>query len=344
MKENSPSPVRLKAVAKLAGVSMTTASSVLNGHGPRLRIAPASIERVQLAAKELGYHANPFASGLRMKRSYCIGVLWSFGGPYATQLFRCFSTQAMQHGYNALVYDSMSDANLIASQLKQLKRWRVDGLIIQLYRPSPLNYYDEIISELRTLPNVFVATNTKWDMPFPGIIQSMENALLQAVRHLLRCGRKNFAVLGHLTGSKEKIDGIRRALNSESSDASLAILDAPEPTREGVEAILSHPEHQSIDAILAGTDEVAAAAILALRKKGKRIPEDVAVIGFNDSPFAPLYDLPIASIRRHDDVLGAQIMEKMIASIEKGELLSVETMDMDFVWRESAGGPPPGTA
>ncbi len=334
----------LKAVAELAGVSMPTASAVLNGRSQKVRIAPATQERVLEVASSLGYQANPFASSLRLRRSHSIGVIWSFGGPHgASSLVRCFSQQAMQHGYTSTVYDSMGDPALIASQLKELARRRVDGLVIQMGGLIPQDRQREYVALLEKFPNVVIVTDLEWAAPFSQIIHSRVVAVEQMVAHLLASGRRHFAFIGPSAGKKAY--DVRSTI-SKITTPGIAFSDFArnegDISRALITDILSQPDAAGVDAILTSTDEVAAATLHTLRASGKRVPEDVAVIGFNNNPISELFEPPIASVERLDTEVASLAMEQVIQSVEQGEPLpaTVCTIPMQFIWRESAGGSP----
>jgi len=329
----------------MAGVSTTTASSVLNGHGAKLRISQKTRDRVVETATNLGYQANPFACRLRSKKSHSIGLLWSFSGPHASnQLVRYFSGQAMRSGYSTLIYDSLSDLPLMIAQLRELAKNRVDGLIIACKGESAAG---PLFPLLRKLPNVLVVTQEPHDLPFLQIAHSMRGAMKEAVSHLLAGGRKRFAFVGNLECNAPKIKNIRESLAAAGVKRPLALLDFPDPLSLSPEDwkrfVLEHREVRSADAILAATDEVAAAVISVLLQAGARVPEDVAVIGFNNNPIAALFNPPIASIKRYDRPIAARAIERIITAIEGTETPSplAEIVEMTFVWRESAGCPRP---
>ncbi|HWL54894.1 MAG TPA: LacI family DNA-binding transcriptional regulator [Chthoniobacteraceae bacterium] len=334
----------LRHVAKQARVSLSTASSVMNGHAERLRISAKTQERVLTTAEQLGYQPNPLAAGLRLKRSQSIGVLWSFAGPHgSSQLVRNFSGQAMQHGYSTLVYDTLNDPELIVSQLRAAAKNRVDGVVFAIGRAS----IKPFLPLLEKLPHVVLVTARPYDdLPFLQIIHCMTRALHDAVHHLVAAGRDRFAFIGSLPGNTSKTEAISAALKAAGLSRPLSLFHCSEAfpfsQKEEDWSFRTHPEFTSANAIFAATDEIAAAVTSALHEAGRKVPEEVAVVGFNNSPFASLFTPPLASIQRFDDLLAHRAMERIIAAIEERHdaFPHTETINMEFIWRSSAGAPP----
>jgi len=335
----------LKTVADQAGVSVPTASFVLNGHGDRQRIATGTQERVRNVARELSYQANPFASNLRRKRSFTIGVLWSFSGPHQSNfLIQHFSESARKLGYSAIINDTLSTLPLIKAQLSNMARWRVDGLVFALNESLASAGDGELHKLLHNQKNLLLVVDEVLSpLPFPQIVQSRAPALKTATNHVLASGRKRLAFVGKASSQKGKIGAIRHAIHAYGSDADFTILniDSPEDiSREALQSVIERLQREPADAIFTSTDEIAAALIKMLREQDKRVPEDVAVIGFNDNPIATLFDPPIASVRRFDERLATYAIEHVIGMAD-GTLPEDGTprrFDMEFIWRESAGG------
>lgn len=336
------SPVLLQNVAERAGVSIPTASLVLNGHHAKARIAESTRERVLEAASALGYQANPFASSLRSKRSYSIGVLWSFSGPHhSSLLLREFSGRALERGYTTLVFDSMSDYSLMERQLRELAKRRVEGLIMSSFHGSDLR----IEKLLKGIPNVVFVTrelvpdHEQWGQ----VVHSSDSAFKQAAAHLTSQGRKRFGFVGVMKGNERKLQTISNALKVHGIEEGIsATLNFPTPELLSLDErrhLLRQSQILEMDAIFCGTDEVAAAVIAASRLEGRSVPDDFAVIGFNNSPISGLFDIPIASVERYDNLVAVTAIETMIRRIE-GEVKEpsvVPVIEMKFIPRASAG-------
>ncbi len=329
----------LEAVAKEAGVSLATASYVLNGHAERLRISQQTTERVREAATKLNYKANPFASSLRCKRSYSLGVLWSFSGaPDTSRLIHVMGKQAFGNGYTTFFYDTLGELASIQAHLKELERIRVDGVIVQYTGPEE-RFYTELAPSLEQFAHVVVVSNQRLQMRQAQIIHSRDHALADAVRHLLATGKTRCAFLGRISTNRSKTGAIRTVLEAAGAPPLREIdIESLDDVASVLGRAMEEPG-EPLEAILASTDELAAAAIAALRAMGRAVPEEVAVVGFNHSAFGAFFAPPIASVRRRDQAVGIQAIEWLLRQTEGGEVLDnqVDTVEMEFIWRESAG-------
>lgn len=336
----------LQSVATKAGVSPSTASLALNGRGSQVGLAKSTLERIEKAALELGYEANQMATALRLKRSQAIGVLWSLVGPHnSNQLVRCFSQKAHECGYATQVYDSLSDPQLIANQLRELLRRRVDGAVIQLpILKKNQQLSTDLINRISRIPKVVTSGYFQIpDLPFPQIFQSRNQALHDAVRHVLQSGRDKIGFIGsHQNDSK--VLGIQEAMTKEArSPGDLTIIPNFDNVGYNIYAVslplLQTREIRKMEALFTSTDELAAQVIASLRKDNIRVPEDIAVIGFNNSPIASFFQPAIASVERYDSHVANLAMQNLISSIEDPdfEVPLLQTVEMKFIPRESAG-------
>lgn len=336
----------LHAVALEAGVSTATASFVLNEKGISQRISGKTQQRVKKVAEALNYQPNPLARNLRRKQSTTIGVLWGFSGPHlSNSLVQCFTVSAMTLGYNALVYDTVGTLALIKTQLRQLLSWRIQG-VIMLYSGSLARHGDaEIIELLQKIPHVLLTVDERLDLPFPQIVQSRRKAMADAAQHLVAGGRRRFAYIGTAAATQDKISALNDALAKHRGIPALHVLDHPNSNnldRALIESLINEAVAKGVDAIFTTTDEMAALAIGELRARGLRIPRDVAIVGFNDSPFAALFDPPIASVRRFDADVCTYATQHLIETIKNPALKKQQpkTFEMEFIPRPSAARRP----
>lgn len=333
----------LKSVALKAGVSTATASFVLNGKSVGQRISTETQQRVRRAADELQYQPNPLARNLRRQKSNTLGVLWGFSGPHlSNSLVQCFTTTAMELGYSALVYDTVGTFTIIKTQLQQLLNWRVQGVIMLcqgtvVEQPDP-----EILEMLKRFPHTLLVVEELLDWPFPQIVQSRRKAMADAVRYLVEGGCRHLAYLGTISSTRTKVSAIQSALTKFPTTSDLLILDHPQSTSLDpalINPLLDEAVAKGVDGLFTTTDEMAALAIVGLRAREKRVPEDVAVVGFNDSLFAPLFAPPIASVRRLDAEVCTFATQHLIEICKNPDLKKqpAKKFEMEFIPRVSAG-------
>lgn len=338
--------ITLQSVAAKAGVSPSTASLALNGRGAQVGLAKSTLERIEKAAQELGYEANQMATALRLKRSHSVGVLWSLVGPHNTnQLVRCFSQKAHEYGYATQVYDSLSDTKLMESQIREFVRRRVDGAVIQIPILSPASpISSDFIKKVSRIPKVIASSYFEVkNLPFPQIYQSRERALHDAIKYILSKGRRKIAFLGGQQNDSKTL-GLREALHKEGfSPDSLTTLTIHDKIALNNQAeftpLIDTTAFRHFEALFTATDELAALIIASLHHDGIKVPEDIAVIGFNNSPIASFFQPAIATVERYDAHAANLSIQNLISTIENPdiEIPALQTVEMKFIPRASAG-------
>jgi DNA-binding LacI/PurR family transcriptional regulator len=273
------SHVRLRDVAVSAGVSVRTVSNVVNGYA---HVAPATRARVQRVLDELGYRPNLAARQLRQGRTGMIGVVVpEIASPYFSELAAALVSTATARGWTVLVDETGGDAERERLLLGGSGARLVDGLILSPWALDP-----------RTVERPAIPVVLLGEQSAPGVLDhvAVDNvaAAAQATAHLISLGRRRIAAIGlqpHLTNGTAALRqrGYRQAL----ADAGLPLdpaLEVPVPTLHraagyaGAKAVAGRRP----DALFCFTDELALGAMRALAEAGVRVPQDVAVIGFDD--------------------------------------------------------------
>lgn len=335
----------LKSVAEYAGVSPAAVSFVLNGRDEELRIAPETRIRILDAAKKLNYTPNHFAQTLNGKATRTIGVLWSFSGPHrADNVIRQFTRKALAANYITHLFDSMSDVQIIVKVLTELSTRQADGLILQAATPTILDD-----PKIRELLKAFRATVLVGQERAPlfrdQVTVNRTNAFRLAVDHFIGKGRRHLAVVASesLPDKATIIGGLWKdaGQNPEKFTAIRPRIDVIGDRAEQVNAALDLIDWQAKDrpdALICSSDEYAFISIARLREKGLRIPEDVAVVGANDTAMAPYFTPPLASIKRCDDEAADKAMEFLFGRLKNQDLPPQSAqIDVPFVWRASGG-------
>ena len=288
MTTTTPSPTRpkrpsMKDVAKLAGVSRTTVSFVLN-EKPHKNIPQRTQERIWEAVKTLGYRPNALARGLRAQRTHTIGFVSDEIGttPYAGQILQGAQEMAWQHKTLLLSVNTTGKKELKDAGVNALLERQVDGIIFAtMYHreahPPP---------QIREVPTVLLDCFVK-DRSLPSVVPDEIKGGYTATKYLLEAGHRRIAfindassvpaVFGRLAGFKQAL-----AEYDVPFDEQLVTRGQSIPTG-GYEATkrlmaLSQPP----TAIFCFNDRIAMGAYDALRKLNKKIPDDVAIIGFDN--------------------------------------------------------------
>lgn len=276
--------VTLRDVAAVVGVSVPTVSKVLNGSG---RVSPETRARIIEAAERLDFRPNALAQFFALGRSFSVGVLaqkasGTFSMPVITGIVHELST----HDVATLVYDDENDPSLRAENVRKLKARKVDGvLIVGDGTDSPVPSISHMLSAPQV--HVFGVTDNPKDATF---LPNDAMAGRLAGEHLIAQGRTRIA---HVTADpgfrtvRERHHGLMQAL----SDAGLPLaLGAPLygtwHRTWGYEAGLHIRDRiAEIDAVFCGNDFIAQGLGRALTAAGIRIPEDVALVGYDNWSF-----------------------------------------------------------
>ncbi|MFP5330080.1 MAG: LacI family DNA-binding transcriptional regulator [Alphaproteobacteria bacterium] len=282
----------IRDVARHARVSVASVSRALNGHD---NVSEATRARVADAVRALSYVPHAGARSLSLARNNAIGVvLPDLHGEFFSEIVRGMDREASRHGFLLLLSNLHAGSAQAASALRAM-RGRVDGLVVM----APHLRGEELCDALPAgLPAVLV--NTRATAPSRAAIH-IDNAVgtRSVIAHFAALGRKR---LLHISGPKNNVDSQERAdacrAAAEEFDLSLEVVRGDfeeESGRAAVDELIVH--RREFDAVFAANDNMAIGAIGALRQVGLRIPEDVAVAGFDDIPLSRHLGLTTVRVR-----------------------------------------------
>jgi DNA-binding LacI/PurR family transcriptional regulator len=290
-------------VAARAEVSVATVSRVLNGH---TNVRPATRERVLMAIAASGYRVNELARNLRTEQSrLLLAMVPDFGNPFYAEIVRGIDSVAREHDYFMLLCDTGADPGRERNYFDLLRRRRADGAICL----DPAAAQRAFAEESAALPWVSCCEfDPELGVPYVGI--DNHRAAGDAVRHLLACARRRIALInseGKYLYAHQREKGYLDALHEAGI--------APDPRWQlevggldyeaGARAALALMQSsEPPNAIFAVSDTLAIGVIAGLRASGRRVPEDVAVIGFDDISLAAQIDPPLTTIAQPMRELG----------------------------------------
>jgi len=336
--------VTIKDIARELGISPSTVSRALKDHPD---ISPETKKAVNELAEKLNYQPNIVALNLRQKKTNTIGVII----PEIVHFF--FSTVisgiediAYQAGYNVILAQSNESYQREVTDMKALFNSRVDGMLLSLSRET--TNYDHIESIInRGMPIVF------YDRMYnsPGcskVIVDDYSGSKEAVLHLVDQGCKRIAHLiaaPNLIISKDRLRGYEDALKESKLELNPDwIVECQagnfEEGKRAAEKILSMKNLP--DAIFASNDPLAMGAILAIKEKGLKIPNDVAIVGFSNWFFGELIEPTLTTVDQPGFEMGQEAAKILIRQIEmkekeRGELVhEVKTLKTRLVIRNSS--------
>lgn len=312
-------------IAYLAGVSQPTVSRALRGDGS---VSRATREKIEKIARELNYTVDKNASSLRSQRTNTIALLFfeddtddSLINPFFLAMLGSITRACANHGLDLLIsFQRLEDDWHMRYQDSK----RADGLIL-------LGYGDYKIYATRIAQLVEQGTHfARWgsvSSDASGATVGSDNlgAGRIAGEHLLASGRREIAFLGHADEHypefAHRYDGLCRALRDAGiePDAQLQF-DALTTEEAGYRAARMLIESaKPFDAIFAASDLIAIGAMRALAEAGRRVPEDVAVIGFDNIPASGLTSPPLTTIQQDLAGAGERLVETLLAHIEGRE-------------------------
>ena len=325
-------------VAVKAGVSTATVSRVLAGVG---RARPETRARVLDAARALDYRPSEVARSLKRRSTQTLGlIITDIENPYFPQLVRSVEDASRAAGYTVLLCNAAEDPEREASYLDLLVDRRVDGLIIAA---SSIGARQGEWLTAPPIPVVLVNTEVP-DSGLPTITSDNAAGGRLATEHLLALGHRRF---GYLMPPPRNVDAVPRLAGVKA-----ALRDAGRPDDaltvvEG-EALVGGGESAAIDllerapettAILAYNDLMAIGALRALRHRGRRVPLDASVVGFDDVAVAAYVDPALTTVSQRTEEMGRWAVERLVGD-DEAEATTVK-LPVDLQVRDSTG-PAPG--
>jgi LacI family transcriptional regulator len=311
----------VKEVAQRAGVSVGTVSNVLNR--PDI-VAPATRQRVLDAIAELGFVRNESARALRAGRSRTIGlVVLDVANPFFTDVARGAEAVADDHGAVVTLCDSAEDAARERRYLDHLEELRVQGVLI-----TPVGMRNPRLEQLiaRGMPVVLVDRRSgRRNRCWVAVDDVLGGRL--AAAHLLEQGHRRIAyVAGPMSIQQvaERHAGATAAL-AEMDDASASIhlvemrsLTVASGRRAG-EEVAALPATRRPTAVFCANDLLALGVLQEVIRRGLRVPDDVAIVGYDDIEFAGAAAVPLSSVRQPREQLGRAAAELLFEEISDGE-------------------------
>lgn len=317
--------VSIKDVARHAGVSISTVSNVLNGTkyvGSELRM------RVLKAVNELQYQANTLAKGLKSGRTNTLCVLVpSIVSVFFPKVLRGMQMAAAQSGYALTIYETGEDAEKEREIIRMLRRQWVDGILLSTScDPETSGAYVEELKTLRTggkrIPVVFFEEAPREGLD--AVVVDNRRASYEAANHLIATGRRRIAYLAapmrRFAMGRNRFEGYLQALREANLPAENALFCegdyTPVSGYERMRALLA--AGTPFDAVMCGNDQMAVGAIRALLEAERRVPEEVAVLGFDNNFPGTLISPSLSTVSVPKQSMGKEAVELLLWRIRTG--------------------------
>jgi len=326
-------------VAREAGVSSQTVSRVIND---RPDVAPETRQRVQEVIKNLGYQPSAIARSLASRRTHTLGLITAdFSDYFFTQVIAGAEAEARKHGYFFMLGSTERNPQDEPEYIRLLTERHVEGILFA--RPSTEPDESHLLGLLRD--EVPIVT-TAYHLPGANLtvvdVDNVDGAQ-QATRYLLECGRRQVAMITgpqHWKSVSDRTCGYQLALEAASIPVNPDLIVAGDWSYlSGYRAMQELLERGCpFSAVFAQNDQMAIAALRALNEAGRRVPQDVAIVGYDDIPAAEYCEPPLTTIRQPMREVGEVATRLLIQAVEEpgaaqGEIL----LKAELIWRCSCG-------
>lgn len=317
--------VGIKKVAETAHVSIATVSNVING---TRRVSDPLRERVLAAIKELGYVADPLASNLKRSHTRTIGLITT----RITSVFYPYVIDGINQviqaaGYDLVLHDSCDDPERERQSIRRLVQTRASGIILDTSHDTQDEPFFLSLAGLSHRGYHMPVVSIELDLSRYGLDSVFVDGVaggFQATQHLLDCGCRQIA---HITGpahsslTRDRLFGYKRALMRSGLSLDDSLIRQGNFSQlsgyQAVHALLA--EGKSFDGIFSANDQMAAGACHALRECQKRIPEDVRLVGYDNTFIASIVRPSISTVDVPKTDMGYKAAQCLIERIEQSQ-------------------------
>ncbi|GAB2873129.1 LacI family DNA-binding transcriptional regulator [Streptomyces mayteni] len=327
-------------VARIAGVNQSTVSRALDERNPFSRSETAA--RIREVARQVGYTPNTSAASLRRQSTRTIGVIVPrLTDTVMAMLYEEIAAACREQGLHALVATTHDDPVVESEQGRLLLDRMVDGLILTTAR---LDTGRELIAEL-TSREVPYALALRSDGRGPAAVGDDRLGGFLAARHLIDLGHRRIAVVagpGHASNAVGRVAGFRQALTEAGLPVDERLVVASDFSMESGESVaaelLSRPAADRPTAVMTVNDNTAVGVLAAARRLGLSVPDQLSVVGYNDTPLAARLPVPLTSVRVPLREIGRGAVALLVGAIE-GRPGTSQVYAPTLIPRESSAAP-----
>jgi len=337
-------------VSALAGVSGATVSNVINKTG---YVSPELTKRVEAAIEQLGYRPHAIARSLATRKTYTVGVAVArLSSAFYPPLLSALASSLSKEGYSIVLCDSHEDEDIENSNLKVLAERRVDGIIWVPCSEKNVQFVRKIAESGTAI--IVVDRRVKGD-EFDTVVSANENGGYIATRYLINRGYRRIAIVTfsqNHSPARERYDGYRRAL-AESlipvEDDLVCIIDnralkySDADMSSAIEKTVSLlRDGPRAEAIIACSDLLTLSVVESTRKVHLRIPQDIALLGFDDSPWSKFVDPPLSVVTQQTREMGKEAAKVLLRRLKNKKTARrpspmLKELEIKLVQRQSCG-------
>lgn len=324
--------ISIKDVAKHAGVSVATVSRVLNNSG---YVGKDTRIKVEKAIKELNYKPNEVARSLFKKQSSAIGLIVpDITNPFFPELARAVEDTAIQLGYNVILCNSDEDENKEQNYLDVLQQQYVKGIIVSSNTMTA--------KQIEQLNIPVVSIDRVISKGLPTIVVENKKGAMMATRFLQSKGCRR---IGHIKGTsgvvnaEERCEGYKEIVGGEPWFKETYITEGQYDMQSSIQATLELLQrHPDIDGIFAANDIMAIGAIKAAYQLGRKVPQDIAIIGFDGISLSKATTPELTTIQQPIYEMGEKATKMLVSLMERQQTVEQENykiLDVSLIERES---------
>ena len=331
--------VSIKEIASAAGVSSALVSMVLNGKAKQYGIGEEATQRVLRIAREMNYQPNIMARGLRSGKSHLVGlVVADIANPFFAKLAREIEKQASEHGYTVIYGSSDDNSRRLNSFMQTLVNQGVDGI-----NAIPCEDTIKIAAELQEQKFPLVLVDRDYtDMEISSVLLDNEQAGRQITDYLITAGYRHIAFVaysGDLSHIHGRLLGYQKAMQAHGLAEKVYRFNKDE-SRESIRAFLSsiRSGDETVDALIFANNTLTIEGLYMIRETCLRVPEDVALFGFDGGNAFDLFTPPVSYVRQPITEMGRQAFQLLMKQLEATEPLPAEkvVLQSSFVYTASS--------
>lgn len=332
--------VTIADVAKRAKVSKTTVSRILNGNYSRA--SKETIRKVLQAVEELNYSPNALAKGLKSMRTHVIGlVLSNLKNPFWTTVLEGLEDTCRDMGSHLVICNSNEDPEMEEKYLKDLRSRQVDGVILNPTCKNP-KLYERLVEQ--RYPFVFINRRMP-DIRASSVgIDNVKGGYI-AANHLIRYGRRKVAICMYrnefVSTWKDRLEGYKKALLANGmTEEDFIIIELEQHGDNQQEAIMRQlKKRPEIDAIFSTNNMITLEVIGAARELGLAMPDQLALVSYDETVWAKYLDPPVTTIRQPGYKMGQIAVQTLVDRIVSGgeEEPTVVMLEPELIVRASCG-------
>jgi LacI family transcriptional regulator len=329
----------LKEVASLAQVSTATVSNVINN---TKHVSESVKKQVFNAMEALNYKPNEIAKSLRVQQSRLIGILISdISNDFISKVVKGIENTLSEIGYNVLLCSTDSDFEKEKEYLNVFLGKRIDGLIISSSGTGGYEHYEDLIKA--KVPVVFL---NRCPDHFPSNMVMTNNikGAYSATEHLIKHGHKKIGIITgplHFSTGRDRFIGYQRALDDYGIPFRKEIvLEGCFNIESGYELTKKlFEENMDVEALFISNNSMSLGAYKYIKEQGIKIPEEIAIYGYDDPEWADIVDPPLSGIKQPAYQLGIYAAKKIVDTIQGNctESRGIKYLDPEMVVRKSCG-------